>query len=66
MLSMGSSVWNADTNLQVVEGWKSGHSCRRDDAVGSYRYKTSACTSGYRIRLVSAADNANGDGTSGS
>ncbi len=55
---------DADANLQNAKRWKPCYSYRGDDAVASYRHKTSPCVSGYRVRLVSAADNANGDGTS--
>ena len=55
---------DTDTSLQNAERRKPCHSYRRDDAVGSYGYKTSPRVSCYRLRLVSAANNANRDGTS--
>jgi len=63
MLSMGSSAWRRRHESTKCRKGKPCHSYRRDDAVGGYGYKTSPGVSCYRVRLVSAANNANGDGT---
>jgi hypothetical protein len=54
---------DSDTNLQNAQRWQPRSSCRYDHAACRYRYKASSDVSHYRVRLVSAADNPNGDGT---